>query len=161
VLGRFRSFVSDFSGVFTIRPLPMNMFLVDFSVCPCGEQTAVRPSNLDPPSNDPRWSEREDELLAIACTKCNRVYRFGTADLVSQPTTKGIGPYNPEAPMTVFRVPIECDVVDCKAQLLVHVLLKSGTTGAGIKEATMRWNTSELFCLSGSGHMFQWPPFRH
>jgi hypothetical protein len=138
----------------------MSTIYVDFAVCPCGEQTAIRPAKTALATENRQSSETDNDSIAVACPKCRRVYTFHTGEMVPIPTPWGVGPYNPEAPMTVFRVPIECDVLNCKAQLLVHTLLKSHTTDAQVEEATMHWNTSELLCPAG-GHSFQWPPFRH
>ena len=138
----------------------MSISRLDFAFCPCGERTPIRPSTLAILDGGPQLSKTYTDPIFVACTKCKRVYKFDTAYFLPEPTTMGIGPYSPEAPMTVFQVPIECDALNCKARLLVHALLKSGTTDAGIEEATMWWSTSELFCPSGSGHMFQWPPYR-
>lgn len=137
----------------------MNMILVDFAVCPCGQQTPVRLSKYDPPNNDPRWSGREIETLVIACTKCKRLYRFGIGDLIPQPTTKGLAPDNPDSPTCVFRVPIECDELNCDTRVEVSVALSATTTVAELEEEKMIWNSSGsgLMC---SGHEFQWPPYR-
>lgn len=78
--------------------------------------------------------------------------------LVAQETPWGVGPYNPEAPMAVFRVPIECDKLDCRSRLLVHGLLRSDTTASELEALKRSWSLGGLACPEG--HPFPHPPFR-
>jgi hypothetical protein len=138
----------------------MNTFLVDFAFCPCGELTAIQPTKPVIPDTNPQPYGSVEGSIVVACTKCKRVYRFDTGYLKSFPLPMGIGPDNPQAPMSVFRVPIECDDLNCSAQIVVHIMLRSSTTAAELEDVQMSWTTSEMFCPSG-GHRFQWPPYRH
>jgi len=49
----------------------------------------------------------------------------------------------------VFQVPIECDDVDCSAQLLVHVWLNSNTTDEQVLEQRMAWLFVGVTCPEG------------
>ena len=55
----------------------------------------------------------------------------------------------------VFQVPIECDDVDCSAQLLVHVWLNSNTTDEQVLEQRIK-NVSDALSLAKkipNGHL--------
>jgi hypothetical protein len=135
----------------------MNMILVDFAVCPCGEQTAVRLSNLIPEADNPRWSETETHSLLIACTKCKRVCNYNKADLISRPTTMGMAPQNPGAPIRVFQVPVACAKENCESLPVIHVALSSNTNAEQLRRERLSWQWSdgELFC--SLGHLIRWP----
>jgi hypothetical protein len=134
----------------------MSIFLVDFAVCPCGEQTPVRPSTLVIPNSGPQPLERDSGPIFVACMKCKRVYSFDTHYLLSRQTTMGVGPNNPEAPMTVFQVPIPCGRLNCNSHLRIHAFLKTNTNDAEMKlERALWWLADEApHCKD---HRFQWP----
>jgi hypothetical protein len=106
--------------------------------------TAVQPTKLAIPDTNPQPYESVEGSIVVACTRCKRVYRFDTGYLQSRSTATGIGPYNPQAPMRVFQVPIECGWVGCSAQLVVHVMLKSSTTAAELEKERATWICSEI-----------------
>ena len=136
----------------------MNTFLVDFAFCPCGEMTAIQPTKLAIPDTSPQPYESVEGSIVVACVRCKRVYRFDTGYLQSRSTASGVGPYNPQAPMRVFQVPIACGWEGCSAQLVVHVMLNSNTTVAEIEKEKAAWIFSELRCPEG--HPFPWPLYR-
>ena len=86
-----------------------------------------------------------------------RVYSVNKDELEQRPTAWGVGPYNPQAPMRVFQVPIECDELGCGAQLLIHAALKSNTAVEQLIEqrANWRWVEGDLKCPRG--HVQPWP----
>lgn len=130
----------------------MSTIYVDFAVCPCGEQTALRPAKPESSNSRLQPSETDEGSVLIACLRCKRVYNFDTSYLVSKPSPWGIGPYNPDAPMSVFPIPIECDWVGCKAHLVVHVVLKSDTSNAELesrKQDLLNWTFLDATCPDG------------
>lgn len=136
----------------------IGVFVVDFAKCPREHHVAIRPAHLIPPETDPRWKEKDDDPVVFACNECRRVYSVNKNELEQRPTGMGVGPYNPEAPTTVFQVPIECDNLDCSAQLLVHAWLNSNTTAEQIEEAKLGWTVVGIKCAD---HDFKWPPYPH
>ena len=70
----------------------------------------------------------------------------------------GVGPHAPEAPTTVFQVPIECDELNCDSRLPVHVELKSSTSSEEIERLIDSWEVVGVECAD---HDFQWPPYPH
>lgn len=136
----------------------IGVFVVDFAKCPQGHYTAIRPSSLLRPENDPQWIAKNDVPVVFACNECRQVYSVNKDELEQRPTGTGVGPYNPEAPTTVFQVPIECDGLDCSAQLLVHAWLKSNTSAEERERISSAWTVAGISCPD---HEFQWPPYPH
>jgi hypothetical protein len=130
----------------------IGLFVVDHAKCPrCGNYIPIRPSSLLPPETDPRWKEKGDDQVLFACRPCTRVYSVNKDELEQRPTAMGVGPSAPEAPTTVFRVPIACDEQECWPQLLVHVELRSNTSREQLKveRLTWRWADDNLRCSRG------------
>jgi hypothetical protein len=117
----------------------MSTMFVDFAICPCGEQTAIQPSTPVIPNVRPQPSETIGGSIFVACPKCKRIYRFDTAYLVSVPTTKGLAPYNPDSPIRVFQVPIECDGLNCGTLATVFVTLSATTTHVELEKEKATW----------------------
>ena len=136
----------------------MNTFFVDFAKCVHGHYSPIRPSSLLPPGTDQQWTEKDDGPVAFACNECRRVYSVNADELQSLPTGSGVGPYNPNSPIRVFQVPIECDALDCSAQLLVHVVLKSNTTAEQLLEQTRTWRYVDVKCPGG--HEYPHPQWK-
>jgi hypothetical protein len=136
----------------------MNIAPFDFAECQCGFSIPIRPSKIPLPNKDQQSSGTGDEAVVVACSQCKRV--FEVDQLRSEETLLGFAPANPEAPMRVSQVPIECDRLDCSAQLVVHIMLKSNTTAAELEneKATWRWDEGELTCHRG--HVQPYPPYR-
>jgi hypothetical protein len=127
----------------------IGVFAVDFAKCPREHYTAIRPSSLLPTENDPQWKARDNPPVVFACNECRRVYSVNKDELEQRPTGMGVGPYNPEAPTTVFQMPIECDDSDCSAQLLVHVWRNSNTTAEQMLEQRKTWLFVGVKCPEG------------
>jgi hypothetical protein len=138
----------------------MNTMYFDFSVCPCGEQSAIQPSKLASSDAHPQSSETDSGSIFVACPKCKRLYSFGTDYLVSLPTPQGFGPYNPEAPIRVFRVFMKCDELNCEARLLVLVMLNASTTDEQLRKEMATWNWSDSYLRCDFGHPQPYPPWR-
>jgi hypothetical protein len=134
-----------------------NMVLFDFARCRCGFPTPIRPSKIVPPGESRKSLETGDETIVVACKECKRV--FMADQLKSETTLWGLAPYNPEAPMRVFRVPIECDELNCSARLLVHVMLRSDTTDAELEKEKVGWRWAEGDLTCDLGHILPWPPW--
>jgi hypothetical protein len=130
--------------------------LLDFVRCKCGHPTPLRPSTLAPEETDPRWKETDDEPVAVACIQCKRVYSAAGLPVESILTEYGVSPYDPEAPMRVFRVFLECDEIGCNSPLRVIAVRKSDTTVEALeKEKRTTWTWRELKCPSD--HPISWP----
>ncbi len=127
----------------------MSTFVVDFAKCIRGHYTPIRPSRLLPPEIDPQWKEKDDGPVVFVCNECTRVYRVKADELEPLPIGLGVAPHNPEAPTRVFQVPIECDELDCSAQLLVHVALSSNTTDEQLLEQRKSWRYVDVKCPQG------------
>lgn len=137
----------------------MTVFLVDFAGCKCGNLTAIRPTRVVIPGVNPQPLEPDADSILVACNKCKRVYPFDTDDLESHQTTMGIGPYSPDAPLSVFRVSLECDDLDCQAQIQVIANLNSRATDAELEKekASWRWVEGDLTC--DVGHVLPYPQY--
>src|SRR2546423_14108524 len=135
----------------------MSTIFVDFAVCPCGEQTAVRPTTPAIANANPQSSETDEYSILLACPKCKRVYTFDTDCLVSLPTPWGIGPYNPEAPTRVFHVPVSCAQLDCGARPRITVQMKSNTSAEELRQERLSWRWSEDDLRCSVGHAIPWP----
>jgi hypothetical protein len=138
--------------------MDIGLFLVDHSKCPsCGHYIPIRPSSLLPPETDPRWKEKGDGSILFACSPCRRVYSVNKDELEQRPTAMGVGPYAPGTPMTVFRVPILCDELDCSPQLLVHVELKSNTNIEQLRKERLSWQWAGGDLKCPRGHDIPYP----
>lgn len=137
----------------------MNAY-VDFAVCPCGAQSAIQPTKPVIQDENPQPSGSVEGVIVVACTRCKRLYRFDTGSLVSIPTERGLAPYNPDSPIRVFRVPIECDELNCETQIIVFVAASSTTNASRLEEEKMKWSSSGSGLICAGGHEFRWPPYR-
>jgi nitrite reductase/ring-hydroxylating ferredoxin subunit len=138
----------------------MNTIWFDFACCRCGEQTAIQPSIPESTSERLLLSGTATRSIFVACPKCKRVYTFDTGYLISQPTTQGFAPYNPDAPMRVFPVSMKCDELNCEAQLLIHVMMNANTTDEQLRKEMADWNWSEFYLRCEFGHLQPYPPYR-
>ena len=129
-----------------------------FAKCKCAHLTPIRPATPVIPGVNPQPTETDDEPVVVACSHCKRVLEFDSDTLVRYPTGEGFAPYNPDAPMKVFRVPLKCDELNCEAQLLVHVVLPTNTTAAALEKEKASWKLAGLECPE-CGHEFPWPPY--
>lgn len=120
----------------------------DFAKCTCGHLSPIRPTSSAPREPDPRWSGMDTNPLIVACSACKLVSKFLPNQLQEIDTEMGVAPYNPEAPMRVFRVPIECDEIDCRAQGEVLVTLSATTTAVELAKEMVSWWWKDLTCLS-------------
>lgn len=127
----------------------MSTFLVDFAFCPCGERTAIQPTKPVIPDTNPQPLSSVEGSIAVACMSCKRVYRFDTGYLLSLSTPAGVGPENPEAPTTVFRVPIECAEPNCKARATVFVTMSTTTSAVRLDQEKATWRWEHLTCPTG------------
>jgi hypothetical protein len=130
---------------------------VDFARCECNHLTAVRASSAVIPRVTPQPSEPYAESILVACTGCKRVYHFDTDELETHQTTKGIGPSSPDAPLTIFRVPISCDELNCQAQIQIIATLSSKITPVELEKekASWRWTEGDIAC--DWGHPLPFP----
>ena len=74
------------------------------------------------------------------------------------PTPMGVGPYNPEAPMHVFRVPFECDGADCPTRLSALAVRSRNTKREAVIAESPEWKWEDLKCPKG--HPIQKPQAR-
>jgi hypothetical protein len=139
----------------------MNTIYFDYAVCPCGKQTAVRPTKLALSSGRPQPSETYEPPILVACPQCNRVYSFDTSSLVAIPVDLMEAQNNPASSTRVFQVSISCDGVECKARPVVHVSMSANTTEKQLHEerSKWRWANGEFRC--SDGHLIPWPQWEH
>lgn len=128
------------------------VILVDFVRCQCGHHIPIQRTKHAPEEASLRWSETDiGESFFAACTVCKRVSRFRPAEFRAIGSQEGVAPDIPDAPIRVFRVPIECDELDCRSQAVVLVALSATTTRAELEEEknSWRWKHGELVCEAG------------
>ncbi len=92
----------------------------------------------------------------MACGVCKLVSSFLPRDLEELETEMGVAPYNPEAPMRVFLVRIECDELDCEAQAVVLATLSANTSAAELQEEEKKWRSQGVKCPRDH-EMIPWP----
>jgi hypothetical protein len=85
----------------------------------------------------------DTEPLIVACSACRLVSSFLPRDLEEIETEMGVAPYNPDAPMRVFPVPIECDDLGCKFQVVALVVLSANTSPAELQEEKKKWRSQK------------------
>jgi hypothetical protein len=139
----------------------MSTVFADFAVCPCGEQSPIRPTKPATSNASPLSSEKDENPIFVACWRCKRVYMYDTRSLVSLPIEWGLAPDNPQSPIRIFRVPIECDEPNCQARPLVHVTLNSNTTAEKLQKEKAAWRWSETVLRCHLGHKIPWPQWEH
>ena len=126
---------------------------LDFAECSrCGHAIPIRPSVLSSNGEPRKWTKTDGVSEFFLCTVCNRVVEIPPDGLISYPSIDGLWPDSEDAPLRVFEVPIECDVLGCEAQATVFVTRNCETTNEALRQESSQWILADLRCLSG--HVF-------
>jgi hypothetical protein len=130
----------------------------DFLRCKCGYPTQLRPPTFAPEETDPIWTNLDETSAFVACIRCKRVYRVADLLMESIPATQGLAPYDPEAPMRVFLVPLGCDELGCEAQRIVIAVRRHDTGPPELGGEAATWVWADLKCPEG--HEIPWPQWQ-
>lgn len=127
----------------------------DFAQCKCGHRTPLRPSMSVPEAADQTLTGTDAELVSVACVECKRVYIYDLREAESILADMLLSPYDRDAPMRVFEVPLRCDELGCSTPLPVIAVRKTDTSSESLENEVAKWRWSDLKCPEG--HPIPWP----
>jgi hypothetical protein len=125
----------------------MNAIYLDFAERKCGHRAPIQPSTIAILDADRKSLGMEIGPQFVACESCKRVYQVET--LLSRPTPSGLSPYNPDAPMHVFRMNVLCGVTGCETPLSVIAVRNRNTSAEALLAESAGWTWEGLICPSG------------
>ena len=89
----------------------------------------------------------EIEPQFVACEGCKHVYQ--TENLKSMSLPEGLSPYNPDAPMHLFRMNVRCGVAGCNTPLSAIVVRPWNTKREVLLAEAAQWTWEGLKCPTG------------
>jgi hypothetical protein len=116
------------------------LYLLDYAKCPTGHLTPLQPSTPQSTANYQKSIETGGDPILAVCMRCNRVYRV--RELHSRPSTQGLFPDDPTAPLRVFEESIECDGEPHTVPLTVRGVRRENTKVANLKTG-WKWAEGE------------------
>lgn len=137
----------------------MNPTYYDFAKCHrCGFANQIRPTTLPAGEIHQASKEADSEPLFVACAECRRVYRYDSTQLLSRPESIGVKPYDPDAPIRVFQIPLECDEPNCEVPLEVLAVRSGDIFHEDVEKESHLWRGDGLKCPMG--HEISLPGWR-